>query len=132
VIAFTETGPASRDFKYRDQIRDAAASVCRNTAEGFDRFRPPEFVRFLDYAKGSLGEVQDELVDGHNRRYMNDDSFKRMWVLSKRAKGANVGLRKYLKKCIATGREPWQHAKRRAPTSGEPRTPNSGSGNLEP
>jgi four helix bundle protein len=30
ILAFTDTGPASRDFKYRDQIRDAIASVCRN------------------------------------------------------------------------------------------------------
>jgi hypothetical protein len=45
---------ASRDFKYHDQIRDAVASACRNTSEGLDRFRPAEFIRFLDYAKGSL------------------------------------------------------------------------------
>ena len=63
---------------------------------------------------------------------MDDDSFDRMWVLSKRAKGANVGLRKYLKKCIATGREPWQRGKRRKPMNGEPRTPNKEPGNLEP
>jgi hypothetical protein len=52
ILVFTDTGPASRDFKYRDQIRDAIASVCRNTAEGFDRFRPVEFARFLEFARG--------------------------------------------------------------------------------
>jgi four helix bundle protein len=31
-------GP-SRDFKYRDQLRDSAASAPRNIAEGFGRFR---------------------------------------------------------------------------------------------
>ena len=28
ILAFTDTGPASKDFKYRDQIRDAIASAC--------------------------------------------------------------------------------------------------------
>jgi four helix bundle protein len=129
VIACTDSGLAPKDFKYRDQIRDASASVCRNTAEGFDRFRPPEFVRFLDDAKGSLGEIQDQLIDGHGRRYLDDECFNRMWVLSKRAKGANVGLRKCLKDCIATGREPWLEGRRHEPTSGnqEPRTKNPGT-----
>ena len=38
VFEFTEIGPASRDFKYRDQIRDSSASAPRNIAEGFKRF----------------------------------------------------------------------------------------------
>jgi four helix bundle protein len=48
VLEFTSTGPPSRDFKFRDQIRDAASSAARNTAEGFGRFRPLEFARFLE------------------------------------------------------------------------------------
>jgi hypothetical protein len=39
VIELTETGPASRDFKLRDQIRDSSSSAIRNMAEGFGRFR---------------------------------------------------------------------------------------------
>jgi four helix bundle protein len=35
VYALIETGGASRDFDFRDQIRDAAASAPRNIAEGF-------------------------------------------------------------------------------------------------
>jgi len=65
VFAFTETGPAARDFEYRDQIRDAIGSACRNTSEGFDRFRPKEFARFLEFARGSLGETQDGLVEAY-------------------------------------------------------------------
>jgi len=57
----------SKDFRYRDQIRDAIASPCRNTSEGFDRFRPKEFARFLEFARGSLGEVKDCLIDGRAR-----------------------------------------------------------------
>ena len=39
VIAFTEMPPVSRDYKFCSQIRDASSSACRNTSEGFGRFR---------------------------------------------------------------------------------------------
>jgi four helix bundle protein len=58
VLAFTATGPCSSDFKYRDQIRDSAASAPRNIAEGFGRFRHREFARFLEYARASLMETR--------------------------------------------------------------------------
>jgi four helix bundle protein len=35
VFAFIANGPASRDFKYRDQIHDSSAAAPRNIAEGF-------------------------------------------------------------------------------------------------
>ena len=49
VLALTEKGPASKDFKWRDQIRDAASSAVRNIPEGFGRFRPADFARFMEY-----------------------------------------------------------------------------------
>ena len=108
VIAFTNAGPAARDFKYRDQIRDAAASAARNTAEGFGRFRPAEFARFLEFAHASLSEIQDALLDGRERGYLSgDEPFDRMWRLAKRSLAANTGLMTYLKDCAAKGRKPW-------------------------
>jgi four helix bundle protein len=77
--------PAAKDCRYRDQIRDAIASACRNTADGFDRFRPSEFARFLEFARGSLGEVQNCLIDGEQRRYIERERVARPWPLSKRA-----------------------------------------------
>jgi four helix bundle protein len=108
IIAITETGPAGKDFKFRDQIRDAIASACRNTSEGFDRFRPAEFARHLEFARGSLGEVQDCLIDARDRRYITSDQFDRLWLLSKRSIGANTNLTLYLKNCVAKNLTPWQ------------------------
>ena len=129
ILAFIDTSPASRDFKYRDQIRDAIASACRNTSEGFDRFRPAEFARFLEFARGSLGEVQDCLLDGHDRKYMDGERFQKMWLLSKRAVGANTSLQMYLRDCAAKGLEPWRRPKDRKPENGEPQ---AGTSNPEP
>jgi four helix bundle protein len=102
------SGPAARDFDYRDQIRDAIASACRNMSEGFDRFRPTEFARFLEIARGSLGEVKDCLIDGRDRGYINDDQFERLFTLARRAQGTNTNLGKYLRECIAKGKQSWR------------------------
>ena len=49
VVEFTANGAAARDFHYRDQIRASSASAPANIAEGFARFRPREFARFLEF-----------------------------------------------------------------------------------
>ena len=65
VWKFTETPPASRNFKYCDQIRDSSDSAHRNVAEGFGRYNPPEFLRFLDIVKASADETRALLRKGH-------------------------------------------------------------------
>lgn len=99
VFAFTESGEASRDFKYRDQIRESARSATRNTAEGFGRYYPKEFVRFLRMASGSLNETKNHLHDGLERGYLRAKHHERCLRLSLRAIKANVRLQKYLKTC---------------------------------
>jgi four helix bundle protein len=51
-------GQASRDFGFRAQIQRASVSIMNNVAEGFERSTDPDFARFLDFAKGSCGEVR--------------------------------------------------------------------------
>jgi four helix bundle protein len=55
---------ASRDFRYRDQILDAASAVAADVAEGFLRYSAATFVQFLDYALGSLVEAEQRLRSG--------------------------------------------------------------------
>ena len=42
VYALSKSGPFARDFRLRDQIRDAAGSIMHNIAEGFDGGSHPE------------------------------------------------------------------------------------------
>jgi four helix bundle protein len=124
VIAFTEKEPVARDFKYCNQIRDASSSACRNTSEGFGRFRPAENARFLEFARASLSEVQDGLIEAKQKKFVDDELYERLWALSRRALGANTNYMKYLQKCARTGAKPWETGKRR--------TKNQGTENLEP
>ena len=59
IYRLAEQPPVKRDFKFYDQIRDAAASAPRNIAEGFGRRSHADFARFLDVARGSLAESQN-------------------------------------------------------------------------
>ena len=107
IIAFTSNRPASTDFEFCDQIRGAIGSACRNTSEGFDRFRPAEHARFLEFARGSIGEVQDGLIEARQKNYIDAALFGRLWTLSRRAIGTNTNLQKYLRRCVKTGAKPW-------------------------
>ena len=92
VFDFTEKGPAARDFKYRDQIRDSSASAPRNIAEGFGRYRPAEFARFLEYAVGSLDETKNSLMDGRDRKYLDAKLYSRLYNLACAARRATRNL----------------------------------------
>ena len=92
VYDFTQKGPASRDYKYRDQIRDSSASAPRNIAEGFGRFRPAEFARFLAFAVGSIDETKSSLIDGRDRGYLDKRLFSRLFNLACAARRATRNL----------------------------------------
>jgi four helix bundle protein len=92
VFAFTATDPASRDFKYRDQIRDSSAAAPRDISEGLGRFRPREFARFLEFARGSLMETRTSLVDGRHRGYLTQALYSRLSNLARAALKATTNL----------------------------------------
>jgi four helix bundle protein len=121
VIALTATAPRTLDIKYCNQIKDAAASACRNVAEGFGRFRPTEFARYLEIAAGSLHEVKDGLHDGHARGYLDATQRERLVRLTLRALKANFRLREYLRSNKAA--DFWKQTQRRTREPREPREP---------
>jgi len=61
VYLISRQGELSRDFALRDQLRRAAISIPTNIAEGFERPSRKEYVNFLNFAKGSTGEVRSLL-----------------------------------------------------------------------
>jgi four helix bundle protein len=87
-----------RDRRFRDQLMDAAASPLRNIEEGFERYEPREFRRFLRIARGSLGEVRGHFVDGVHRNHWTAVEIARVRSLVARAITAVTRLMNYLER----------------------------------
>jgi four helix bundle protein len=102
VYVLTGSGGASRDFTFRQQIRDSASSAPRNIAEGFKRYNPPQFAHFLNIAKGSLAETQNHLLHGKHQGYFSEQEFTEAWRLTCRALRAANRLHAYLRRCSKT------------------------------
>jgi|SRR5262245_18827719 len=99
VYAIVAKAPVAKDLKYCDQIRDSARSACRNIAEGFGRYRPAEFARFLLIARASLVETHNHLIDGIDQGYLKTGECEELLVLADRARGATTRLHAYLERC---------------------------------
>ena len=67
----------------KDQLRRAAVSVPTNVAEGFERYSRKEYVRFLNIAKGSAGEVRSLLRVALEIGYIDKNTY---FPLHERAK----------------------------------------------
>ena len=86
-----------KDFKFCDQVREAARSGPRNIAEGFGRRTHAEFARFLDVARGSLAECQNHLQDAVDLGYLDAAEFTRLNTLAQRTSGAVARFQRYLR-----------------------------------
>jgi len=70
VYRCTETFPKKEVYGLTSQLRRAAVSVPSNIAEGQGRLSTGEFRQFLGHARGSLHELQTQLVIAENLGYL--------------------------------------------------------------
>jgi len=119
VYAFTRTGEVARDRDFCTDIRRAARSAPHNTCEGFYRFSPADFAQFLSFARGSLGEVRDQLLHALDEKFLNDAQFAELLLLVNRAIGANTKLQAYLRTAPGYFARP-RRKKPGSPTGREP------------
>ena len=96
VEAATATGRVARDFRFCDQINDAALDATSDVAEGFARYYPREFARFLDYAISSLEEVRVRTEAGYRRGHFTAETTSNLLQLCARASKATRNFRAYL------------------------------------
>src|SRR5258706_6202952 len=99
VLELTATGPVSRDFKFRDQIRDSSSSATRNMAEGFGRYWPADFAKFLTIARASLMETHNSAGSGFKKGYFTAENADKMQRLAARSGNAATRLIEYFRSC---------------------------------
>lgn len=76
IILIAKTTELKTDFKFKEQIKDAAGSVMDNIAEGFERNGNGEFRQFLSIAKGSAGETRSQVYRLFDNDYTNEERLK--------------------------------------------------------
>lgn len=64
-----------RNYSSQDQIMRACQSVSNNIAEWRERWSDKDFVRFLYYAKWSIGEVRNMLYSALDFWYITEKQF---------------------------------------------------------
>jgi four helix bundle protein len=67
------------DFGFRDQVTKAGLSIPSNIAEGYERGSNKELANFLNYAKGSAGELRTQIYIGMDAGYVNKETGAR-WL----------------------------------------------------
>jgi len=76
VYRLTENFPKREIYSLTDQMRRAAVSVPSNIAEGQAHFSRREFSRFLQHARGSLAELETQILISVRLRYAQEPEAK--------------------------------------------------------
>ena len=80
------------DFGFKDQITRSGMSIPSNIAEGIERESSKDCIRFLQYAKGSCGELRTQIYIGMDIGYV-DNTVGKKWIQETRELSAMlVGL----------------------------------------
>jgi four helix bundle protein len=96
VYRTTRSFPNDERFGLRMQVRRAAVSVASNIAEGHGRTSGKDYSRFVMIARGSLKEVETQLILCERLGFLTLADVKPLLDLSSRANRLLTGLRKRL------------------------------------
>ncbi len=78
VYGTTKAFPRDELYGLASQLRRAAVLIPTNIAEGQARFSPQEFHYFLGRARGSLVEVETQLLIAQNLNYFTPEHGKQL------------------------------------------------------
>ena len=70
----TASFPSDEKFGLTNQLRRASVSIPSNIAEGFGRNTDKSFSYFLDIAKGSLNEIETQLIISKELDFVKDEN----------------------------------------------------------
>ena len=82
IYKITENFPAREQYGLTSQIRRAAVSIPSNIAEGQARHSQKEFKHFLSHARGSLAEVETQLILAQDLKFLSSSDSERLLALT--------------------------------------------------
>jgi four helix bundle protein len=123
VYRLCDEPPLANDWKRRDQLEGSVRGPGAHIAEGYRRFSPPDFARFVVMARASLMESQNHLLDLVARRYISEQQRLALNSLAETALEQVTGLLEYLQSPEAL-RNARRARERRIAARSERRTPN--------
>jgi four helix bundle protein len=104
--------PLARDSRLCEQLRESARSAVSHVAEGYGRFYPADFARFLGMAKASIIEAQNHLQDAIDLGHISEEQRARHHGLADAALRDVTALIEYLQSPQATANAKKVRAKR--------------------
>ena len=93
VYTSTQSFPREELYGLTNQMRRAAVSIPSNLAEGAARISKKEFVQFLSIARGSLSELETQLLISADLGYL--DSQHEIFAKADRVSRLMTGLQKH-------------------------------------
>ena len=78
VYAGTEGFPNNEVFGLQNQMKRAAVSVPSNIAEGWGRNSTQSYIQFLRVARGSLFELETQLIIAKELNFISDIKFNEL------------------------------------------------------
>jgi four helix bundle protein len=73
IYSLTQKFPKEEIYGLTSQIRRAAVSIPSNIAEGQGRFSRGEFKQFLGHARGSVFELESQILIARNLGYISQE-----------------------------------------------------------
>jgi len=74
IYRLTDSFPPRENYRLVDQLRRAAVSVPSNIAEGQARYSKKDFRHFLRTAKGSVAEIETQILIARRLGYIEQDA----------------------------------------------------------
>lgn len=92
IYAVTESFPAAERFGLTSQLRRASVSVVSNIAEGYGRGSTADYVRFLRSSRGSIYEIDTQLLLCVRLGYLSQEVHQALQVQLDEAARVLAGL----------------------------------------
>jgi len=98
IYRLTGAFPQNERYGLTSQLRRAAVSVPSNIAEGYGRGSRPDYVRFLNMARGSANEIEAQLLIAVQLAFVDEDrvdkTTQKVLEVQRILKGLVNGLRR--------------------------------------